>query len=694
MSEEIEEEIVEPTDELMDIHQESLKDFDTISDSGRKQRELSLQDRRFYSIAGAQWEDELGEQFENKPKFEINKILLSIMRLISEYRNNRITVDFIPKSGKQNDKLADTCDGLYRADEQDSVADEAYDNAFEEGVGGGMGAWRYRTVYEDEEDGEDERQRIMIEPIFDADTSVYFDLGAKRYDKSDAKRCYVLTAMARSAYVEEYNDDPASWPKDIDDYNFDWFSEDVVFVAEVYRVEEEVETVQVWKSLDGTEEKYTDADFEEDDALEERLLAIGSFKDREKKCKRKKIHKYTMSGSKVLEDNGIIAGNCIPIVPFYGKRWYVNNKERFMGHVRPAKDVQRLKNMQTSKLAEISALSSVEKPIFTPEQIGAHGGMWTDDNLNNYPYLLVDPVTGIDGNEMPAGPLAYTKVPNIPPAMAACLQIVDQDINDLMGNQQAAEQMVSNIAEDTVERIQNRLDMQVFIYMSNMAKSMKRGGEIWLSMAKDTYVEEDREMKSINKRGEAGSVILGQNALNEDGDVELQNDLKDAKFDLIATVGPSSDSQRSSTVKALKGMASITTDPETQQVLSAMTMMNMEGEGIGDVRAFFRNKLLRMGAVKPTEEEAQELAAEAANQPPDPNAEFLKAAAEEATANAQQANADTVKTLEEAKKVQAQTQEIFAGMDMDKLKALADLLEKMQPDEVVVPEVIQAPTQP
>jgi hypothetical protein len=96
---------------------------------------------------------------------------------------------------------------------QDSCADEAYDNAFEEAVGGGFGAWRLRNEYEDEYDDEDDRQRIRIEPIYDADSTVFFDLNAKRQDKSDARSCYVLTAMTREAYQDQYDDDPASWPQ-------------------------------------------------------------------------------------------------------------------------------------------------------------------------------------------------------------------------------------------------------------------------------------------------------------------------------------------------------------------------------------------------------------------------------------------------------------------------------------------------
>ena len=120
-------------------HDFFLRDFDAIQCATRDTRIQCLSDRRFYSIPGAQWEGPVGEQFANKPRFEFNKVHLAVLRIINEYRNNRITVDFVPKDGSQADELADTCDGLFRADEQDSGAQEAYDNAFEEGTSGGMG---------------------------------------------------------------------------------------------------------------------------------------------------------------------------------------------------------------------------------------------------------------------------------------------------------------------------------------------------------------------------------------------------------------------------------------------------------------------------------------------------------------------------------------------------------------------------
>jgi hypothetical protein len=653
------------------IHYEAMVEFDNIQSALRDERLQCLQDRRFYSIAGAQWEGPLAKQFENKPKFEVNKIHLSVIRIINEYRNNRITVDFVSKEGAEYDKLADTCDDLYRADEQDSVADEAYDNAFEEAVAGGIGAWRLRTVYENDEDPEDERQRIRIEPIFDADSSVFFDLNAKRQDKSDAKRCFVLTAMTREAYAEEWGDDPASWPKEVHQWEFDWLTPDVVFVAEYYRVEETREAVQVWQDLAGGEERYFESDFEKDPELLTKLEAVGSKMVRTKQVKRRKVRKYILNGARVLEDCGYIAGKYIPIVVVYGKRWFIDNIERCMGHVRLAKDAQRLANMQRSKLGEISALSSVQKPILTPEQIAGHQVMWSEDNIKNYPYLLINPVTDMNGNQSLAGPTAYTKSPDVPPAMAALLQITEQDMQDLLGNQQAAEKLEANISGKAVELVQNKLDMQAFIYMSNFAKGVQHCGEIWLSMAKEVYVEEGRKMKGIGEQGEMSQVELVKPMIGEEGEVEVENDLSEAEFDVAVQVGPSSSSKRAATVRALTGMLQISDDPETKQVLSAMAMMNMEGEGIIEVREYFRKKLLRLGVVEPTEEEKQTLIAEAQNAKPDPQTMYLQAAAQEAEANAQRARADTVLTVAKAEETQAKTMKTVSEIDvMDQKQAL------------------------
>ena len=683
------------SERLATVHEDALQEFDDIQSAMREGRLQCLEDRRFYSIAGAQWEGNLAEQFNNKPRFEVNKIHLSVMRIINEYRNNRITVDFVSKDGTSDDKLADTCDMLFRADEQDSGADEAYDNAFEEAVGGGFGAFRLRTEYEDEYDEENDNQRIRIEPIYDADSTVFFDMDAKRQDKSDARLCYVLTAMTRESYKATWNDDPDTWPHEIHQNEFDWSTPDMVFVAEVYRVEEASELIRTFQSIDGEETRYSEKDFADDPELENMLTATGQVEVRQKRVKRRKVHKYIMSGNSILEDSGYIAGTEIPVVPVYGKRWYIDNIERCMGHVRMAKDAQRLKNMQLSKLGEISALSTTEKPIFAAEQVAGYEIMWAEDNLKNYPYLLINTMTDANGNEALAGPVAYTKPPQIPPALAGLLQITEQDISDLLGNQQAGEQMVSNISGKAVELIQSKIDMQTYIYMSNMAKAIKRCGEIWLSMARDVMVESGRKLKGIGSQGQMSTVELAKPVLNPDtGAVEYENDLSKAKFDVAVEVGPSSESKRAATVRSLMGMMQLATDPETQQVLGSMAMLNMEGEGIADVRDFFRNRLIKMGVVKPTQEEQQALLEELqqaqSQQAPDPQAQYLQAAAMEAQAKAGQAQANTAYTLARAEETKAKTVETLAGIQQKERENVLNTAKALQ--SAVSPGMRQPPS--
>ena len=650
---------------LADIHSEAMTQFDRIQSALRQERLQCLDDRRFYSIAGAQWEGPLGAQFENKPRFEVNKVHLAVLRIISEYRNNRISAAFISKDGTEYDKLADTCADLFRADEQDSVATEAYDNAFEEAVGGGFGAFRLHTEYENEEDEDDEKQRIRIAPIFDADSSVFFDLDAKRQDKADAKHCFVITSQSRAAYMEEWGDDPSSWPKDIKRSEFDWLTPDVVYVAEYYRQEMQTQTIRIFRHLDKSEVKHPEADFEEDEELEAALEALGAREVRQKKIKRRRVRKYLLNGNAVLEDCGLIAGKHIPIVPAYGKRWFVDNVERCMGAVRLAKDAQRLKNMQVSKLGEIAAMSGVEKPILFPEQVAGHQERWAEDNIKNYPYQLINPVTDATGQQQNLPPVAYTKAPQIPPALAGILAITEADIKEILGNQNEGDKMVSNISGKAVEMIQQRLDMPSFIYMSNFAKAVKRAGEIWLGMAKEVYVEEGRTMKGVGEQEEVTSIELMRPMMRE-GVEETDNDLSEADFDVAVTVGPTSDSRRAATVRAITGMLAITSDPETAKVLQAMAMMNMEGEGISDVREYFRKQLVRLGVLKPTEEEKQELdAADAKARQPTPDQAYLIAEAQKTIAEMEKTRAEAAKIMAEINPQQEEQKRQFDAFMMD-----------------------------
>lgn len=667
---------------LIDIHRLALRRWDDCHAAQWMERQQSRDDRAFATIAGAQWAGGIGDQFQNRPKLEFNVVKVACTRIENEYRNSRLTVDFISKTGAEGDKLADTCDALYRSDEQDSNADEAYDNAFSEALLGGFGAWEYVDVPEDELDDENDKQRVRIEPITDADTSVFFDLNAKRQDKRDAWYAFRIDAMTCDAYKERFGEDanPSSWDKSIYGCSFDWFAPgvDVVYVATYYLVEEKKRNIHVYRLIDGTEARYDDEELDDDDGrLRRELESTQAHELRIKRVKKRRVCKYLLDGRGVLDDHGEIAGDRIPIVPVYGNRWFIDNIERVAGHVRYVKDPQRLKNVQLSKLMEIAAMGANEVPIFAPEQVEGLESYWENLNLDNPAYALAKPVTDKDGNTVSQGPIGYTKPPSVPPALAALVQQSTADIREILGNQQAGDVLLANTSGRAVEQQQQRLDMTTFIYMSNFAKAMKCGGEIWRSKARELYIEENRKMKAVSVDGQAREVTLNKPTVIG-ADTGFDNDMTKANFDVAVEVGPSTVSARAATVRTLSGLlAAAQLEPDAASAIVTTIMMNVEGEGTSGLRKFFREKGLRNGLVEPNEEEAAQLAQEAAQRQKDPQTVLAEGLAEEAVAKAAKARADTIRTVADSEKARAETQKI----EVETIKLATEIGQPVPPSQ-------------
>jgi Phage P22-like portal protein len=273
------------------------------------------------------------------------------------------------------------------------------------------------------------------------------------------------------------------------------------------------------------------------------------------------------------------------------------------------------------------------------------------------------------------------KPPAVPPALAGLLQLIGMDLKEVLGNSDNAQEVVSNISAKAVELIQNRLDMQNFIYMDNFKKSMRRCGEIWLSMARDLYDEENREMRVVNLDGSDEVAMLRAPSVDGDQDMHYINDPSSGKFKVIADVGPSFTTRRDGTVRAITGMMQYVEDPADKAVLAGVAIQNLEGEGLADVKSYFRRKSIDMGVTKPTEDEAKEIAeakAAQAQQPPDAQTQFLLAEAEKSLAKAAEAEANTALLLQKVQESEARVAEIIAKIEQGEL---ADVLKVLQSDK-------------
>ena len=667
---------------LDDKGQFFLSEFGNIQSSQKDDREECRADRRFATVTGAPWEGDYETFFEKKPKIELNLTHHGVLRVFNEYRNNRLEVKFRDKGG-QDDDLAELAQDKYRADVDECDAQEAFDAAFDEAVLGGIGAFALTTEYEDEFDPENDYQKISFEPIYDADISVYWSLDGKRQDKRDCKRCYRVFSMTKDDFEEAYpNHKVSDWPRFTDGggAKFDWYRPDMhmVFLAYVYEIEDETYTLHIFEEVAGNELRIP-----EDDLTPEKLYEFevrGTTKVRERKVKRQRVHKYLMSGGGVVEDMGLIAGSHIPIVMVYGKRWYIDSKERTMGHVRLGKDAQRLLNVLASRLAEGAAATPVsDVPIVAPQQIAGLADHWSKANKENIPYRVLKPLRDQNGQVESLGPTGALASHDAPPVVEKLLGFSENFLKKLMGNLDKAEDVVSGVSGTTVELIQTRLDMQTFIYVDNMRKAMKRSGEIWLGMASEIYVEEGRNLTVMGRDGNVAAREIGEPILMEDGRTAISNDLSRANFGVSVDVGPATESKRAAMVRNMLAMGQIVQSPESQEILEAQIWMNSEGEGMSDIREYYRKKLVQMGVMKPTKQDQKDMAA-AAEQEKEPNEMERLAAATAAkeAAQAQKLQADTALSMAKTEETQAKTAETLAGIPREDQKAAIDGASKIR----------------
>lgn len=689
-----------------ELHQRLLERIDADYDQSHDNQRQSYDDRRFCFVAGAQWDGDIGRQFAGRPKFEFNKIQLSVIRIYNEWAKNRFTVEFRPQNDAADTDTADNLQELFRADERDSNADEAYSTAFMEGISGGIGAILLEAKYDDEDGDDDEYQRIRIKPIFEADTMVYWDANARRYDKADAKHVTIVTSMSKAQFESKYNKDVSSFD-DLQGYRFDWRDGDNVRVAEHYELtERKIEVTKLIHPDGGEPVKLYEDDEDFDQQLND-YMAQGFEIDFVKKVKRKEVKGYVLSGSEVVEKLGVIAGEYLPVAPFYGKRMYVSGREVTQGHVGLSRDAQIAFNLKMSGLIDLASRPQDETPIFTPAQVKGHEGQWASKEVERKPYLTINPTKDAQGNIIGVGPQAYTKAPVIPQAMGALIESSGALIGELTGNQSNGEQLVSNVSTEAVEMVQDKVDAQAYIYLDNFAKTIAHVGRIWLSMAQVVYDEENREMPGVSHDDTDSKVVINKPTI-KDGQLAYENDMQGGKYKVTVDIGEAFSTQRDKTIKRLLNLVPMIQDPQQQSALLNTILANQDGEGMHDLSRYARKNLINMGIVEPDEQEAKEMEAAqqaAANQPPSVEQEYYKAEAAKALAGAEKAKADTQKTLAEVDETRADTAKTLFEMQREQqqtqqtMQEMMVILQAMQQSQLaneqqIKQEVTPPPEQP
>lgn len=531
----------------------ALKDFREAADAESEQRHEALDDIEFWS--GEQWSPMLREQraLDGRPCLQINRLSDFVAKVVNEQRSQKPGIQIDPVGSNSDPETAQILEGLIRHIQERSDADAVYEDGYQTAVVSGVGYWRVKTEYVDDETF---NQEIKIEPIKNR-FSVFYD---PRFIPGfrPARYCFIVEDMPKSEFKEAYPDaDIASLDMLAAAGNAPpgWLGEDNVRVAEYWHVEETRKTI---KSPDGQRERVA--------------------------VQRKVVCSHINAVEKLEEYESL--GTIIPIVPTIINDIDVNGKRRTWGLVRHAKDPQRQYNLGRSAITEAIALAP-KAPFIGYRGQFESDPKWKTANTRTWPYLEVDSVT--IGNQ-PA-PLPQRNIAETPiQAMSQELAQSDNDLKSVTGLYDASlGQVGPEQSGQAIVARQNQGGISTLTYSAALARAIKMTGRIILELIPHIY-DAPRVEHIVNPDGTGSHAALfnsqvygmeSQEALaqiqEEDQAVKRIYDVGVGRYNVTVSVGPSYQSKRQ---EAAAGMLTlINSYPQIVPIAGDILARNLDWPG-------------------------------------------------------------------------------------------------------------------
>lgn len=559
---------------------------------------------RFY-LDGGWWSGSWGKQYANKPKPEFNRVWRDINRIIGSVNDMEFNAVISSNSEEATDEGAELLQRRWRNDFMTSEGVEANETATRECLVGGFGALKVVSKYEDEEDPNPDYQYVCLESISSACSSVYFDSGAIKKDKSDAKYGWQLIRVNRRMIEEEYGEDnltsfmgPAL---DQFDNQLDYNTGRDIYLVHFYELVEKkivdhdftLIGAPIITSGDGITdqfgEKYTREELKE--YKEIYLDATGE----EVPTKRRtvKFVEYSLAdGNKYLTKKQKQPFKRIPLIPFYGYYTEINGKEYYCGEVRKRTDAEMFHNMFGSTMMEIMSKPQIPKPEYLADQIKAHANQRARADIDNVPFVLSD--IAYDKNQNPiVGPIGQTQPPQIGTGLAAAGQFLEGQIQQ--GSAIGANTTPANTSGEAIQQVNERQDDTVLPAVKSITQSLKASCLTWIPAAQSLYFNKPRRLRVQEVDGNYSQVTTMEMVALPDGRIGPYGNNPTGRYSVSVKTGEaykdSRNAQRESMIEMLNYVGS---DTEFGQLIAMNALTLTDGEGGDQVRQIAKYKMLDM----------------------------------------------------------------------------------------------------
>ncbi len=625
--------------ETREIFNEAFQRFEDLSGSEleKDNRDQANEDIRFVNEPGGMWDDYASDNWQGRPKFEVNQIQPMINVVIGSQRESDFTSRVIPLGSGATKKMADIFNGLVRSINTLSNFDDCRDNAFRESVTCGFGGWYVTTEWNESDPW---IQDIVVKPIRSAVNSVYWDPGSTMECNEDANYCFVCEWMTETDFKAAYPDaSPINMPINRDLSNSEyWFHDGKVRVADYWRKVPVKKMIGLFKRLVPHDEDESKMKLEEQTWEIDRktgMILDEAAGEGWRLIKQREMHSYKiehrkMCGSEFLEGPNEWAGKYIPVVPLYGYQTWLDGARRYWGMVRFAKDAARIYNYTWSSIIHILAKSPKDPYWITPKMLQNknHAQALQNMAVNDNPFYMITP-----DPDVPGGLPARSGGPQFPQAMSGVLVEAQQNVQRVTGkfsSSQGDNEM--DQSGRAVIALQRQGDLGTFSLIDNLAKSIRRHTEILIDLIPRIY-DTERQVRITQSDGSTrliqlapdgtidvgGETVTVNTEFNDEqtGEKVLVVDLNQGRYDVSEEVGASYSSKRQEAMTALQTMAQSNAQIGMLVMDEILKMMDFSGteEAIKRVQKYMVN----MGLREPTEEEikeAQKKAQEAGPQQP------------------------------------------------------------------------------
>jgi len=523
-----------------------------------------------------------GQTINARPCLTINKLPQHVKQVTNDQRQNRPSGKVIPADDKADVEVAEIFDGLVRHIEYISDADVAYDTACENQVTYGEGYIRLLTEYCDDDSFDQDIKIGRIRNSF----SVYMDPTIQDPCGADAEWCFITEDLLKEEFERQYPDaTPLSSieQQGVGDQSLSqWINEDTVRIAEYFYAEYEPTTLHMFP---GNIVLYDDAP----EMAQVKAMGYRPIKSRE--VNRRKIRWCRINGFEVLEDREW-AGKWIPVVRVVGNEFEVDGRVFVSGIVRNAKDAQRMYNYWVSQEAEMLALAPKAPFIGYGGQFEGYENQWKTANVNNWPYLEVNPdVTDGQGSVLPLPqraqpPLAQTGL--IQAKMGA-----SDDIKSTTGQYDSSLGATSNERSGrAILAREKQGDTGTYHYVDNLARAVRHITRQIVDLVPKIY-DTQRIARIVGLDGDAKAVKIDPTQPEPVRKVEddMGNVIEKiynpgvGKYDVCVTTGPSYMTKRQEAMDAMSQI--LQGNPQLWAIAGDLFVKNMDWPGAQEMAARF-----------------------------------------------------------------------------------------------------------